>query len=620
MGMGRHVIAGRVIAFVALAFGVSGCTSCSKGNAAPEPLDHAALGALAKVDGVDFAPYLAVAHAIVSHAARPATTPPAGPGDRVFVTAWARGKPPLRATGLGATLIDSVVAASEEVAKMSDAVASTQDLRIEIDALTTAEPAILDPKIRDRIYDIGLHGYVASDAAGKVGWVLPSEVILDHDVDLGNEQKETLQLKGEKLIDMVAARAHADAASVVKMHVARIMVDAHIEPAVASEAPIALFRAMPPHPTTITPDALLAAVRAGADYIARTVDAQGAFTYLYDPVLDQKERGYGMIRHAGAIYALMEAYGELRVIEWQRKAALAIGYLKKQLKTSPDGSYLSDNADEEQQKVGGAGLALVALVKYAQATGDLGDLPTMRELARLIVHQQYGDGHFRENADVMREDEAARAKKLKKEVSYFAGEAALGLVRLYAIDPDDRWLAAARKAGDYLVQVRDAHDDLKHQIHDHWLSYALHDLYVLTKEPSYAKHAQKIADAIFLGERTPETAPYPDYVGAFYDQGETTPTSTRLEALASTFQLDRFMGVDETKIRAVSIELACFMFGQQLDAESAYFVKDPSRAMGGVRESLLNSDVRIDYPQHAMSAWLRVARLLRDPEWGKPGK
>jgi hypothetical protein len=619
MGTARFASVSRVVACAAFALGVTGCTTCSKGGggAVAGPLDRAALGAMAKVDGVDFAPYLATAHAIVTHAARPATTPPPGPGDRVFITAWTRGKQPLRATGLGATLIDSVVAASEELAKMTNEAGET---RIEIDALTSAEPAVLDPKLRDRVFDIGLHGYVASDAAGKIGWVLPSEVILDGDVDLGNERKETLQLRGEKLIDSVIARAHSDAASVAKMNVARIMVDSRIEPAVAGEPPIALFRTMPPHPTTLTPDALLAAVRAGADYLARVVDDQGVFTYLYDPVRDQKERGYGMLRHAGAIYALMEAYDELRVIEWQKKASLAIMHLKSVLKQSADGMYLTDNLDEEQQKVGGNGLALIAMVKYAQATGDLSDLPTMRELARFTVHQQYGDGHFRENADVMREDEAARAKKLKKEVSYFAGEATLGLVRLYAIDPDPRWLAAARKSGDYLVQVRDVHDDLKHQIHDHWLSYALHDLYVLTKEPSYAKHAQKIADAIYLGERTPETAPWPDYVGAFYDQGETTPTSTRLEALASTFQLDRFMGTDETKIREVSMQLACFMRGQQLDAESLYFIKDPARSVGGVRESLLNSDIRIDYPQHAMSAWLRLARLLRDPEWGKPGK
>jgi len=30
-------------------------------------------------------------------------------------------------------------------------------------------------------------------------------------------------------------------------------------------------------------------------------------------------------------------------------------------------------------------------------------------------------------------------------------------------------------------------------------------------------------------------------------------------------------------------------------------------------------DVRIDYVQHAMSAWLHLARELRDPTYGKTG-
>ena len=602
-------------AALASALALNGCSSCGHAG----PVDRAALGAMANVDAVDFAPYLAIAHALVAHAPPPATSPPPAPGDRVFVTAWMPGKPPVRATGLGATLLDGVVAASEEIAKTATASAN---VRVEIDALTTAQSVKLDSRLRDRIFDVGLHGYAVSDGAARIGWVLPSEILLDGDVELGGAEKdrETRPLHSEKLAADLAARAHVEMPVIASMNAAQFEITARVEPAVAGGAPVPLFRTMPPHPTTLTPDALLAAVRAAADYLARIVDRRGAFTYQYDPVHDQRSGGYSILRHAGAIYALMEAYEELHVLEWEQATARAVGYLKQQLQHSPDGAFLSDNPDGEQRKSGGSGIAIVALVKYAQATGDASDLETMRDLARFIVHQQYDDGHFRENADVTREDDRARGKRLNKEIYYFAGEATLGLTRLYTLDPDPKWLAAARKSADYIVNVRDAHDDLKHQIHDHWLSYALHDLFVITREPSYAAHAHKIADAILLAERKPDTAPYPDYVGSFYDEGQTTPTSTRLEALASTFQLARFMGTDETPLATASMQLACFMRGQQLDAESVYFVKDPSRAMGGVRESLMNSDVRIDYPQHALSAWLRVARLLRDPAWGKPGK
>ena len=38
-----------------------------------------------------------------------------------------------------------------------------------------------------------------------------------------------------------------------------------------------------------------------------------------------------------------------------------------------------------------------------------------------------------------------------------------------------------------------------------------------------------------------------------------------------------------------------------------------------MRESLFNASIEIDYVQHAMSAWLHLARILRDPAYGKTG-
>jgi len=65
------------------------------------------------------------------------------------------------------------------------------------------------------------------------------------------------------------------------------------------------------------------------------------------------------------------------------------------------------------------------------------------------------------------------------------------------------------------------------------------------------------------------------------------------------------------------MRLACFMRGQQYDANSSYFTRNPDQARGGIRESLIINDIRIDYVQHAMSAWLHLARVLRDPNYGK---
>jgi hypothetical protein len=59
--------------------------------------------------------------------------------------------------------------------------------------------------------------------------------------------------------------------------------------------------------------------------------------------------------------------------------------------------------------------------------------------------------------------------------------------------------------------------------------------------------------------------------------------------------------------------------GQQFDEDNEYWLKNPTKVRGGVRESLIVQDVRIDYVQHAMSAWLHLARILRNPDYGKTG-
>jgi hypothetical protein len=58
------------------------------------------------------------------------------------------------------------------------------------------------------------------------------------------------------------------------------------------------------------------------------------------------------------------------------------------------------------------------------------------------------------------------------------------------------------------------------------------------------------------------------------------------------------------------------MLRQQFRPDNAYWLKNPDKAEGGVRESPFVSDVRIDYVQHALCAWLHLARILRDPAYG----
>jgi hypothetical protein len=606
----RPSVLARTSLFALLAL-LPGCRSCLHAVGGSGTLDSTAVGPAGNVDDVDFAPYLAVARAIITHAPKPDVQPPTHTGQRVFVTFWAPGRPPLRATGLGPTLLDSVTRASDEIAKTASG-----DGRVEIDVLTGAEPADISAEIRESVFTAGTQGYLASDAAGHIGFVLPNEVVAEKLADFDDDKKKTVKMAASTIHSHIAERSGVAAPQVDAMSVARFSASERVEGARPGEPPLALYRSLPKRPTEVTADQLLAAVRSADDYLARMVGPDGGFLYQYDPTTDAPaEAPYSLLRHIGAIYAMMEGYDELHVASWVAAADRAIAFMLARVQKTPDGAFLSDNPDLELEKVGGAGLAIIALAQYQQATGDPRYLEAARAFARFIVHAQYLDGHYRDNSDVHHEDEMKR-KKRRTEVFFYLGEAALGLLRLYALDPSPEWLASARKASDWVVDVRDAHTDLAHQIPDHWMSYALHDVYVLTGDKKYLDHAIKIAHAIELEGFKPPF-PAPDYAGALSDAGDTTASAIRLEALASDIQLLRYANQDDAWVKNLATPLAAWMRGAQLDEESGYLARNPARAMGGVRESALSGDMRNDINQHALSGWLRLARELRDPSWGR---
>jgi len=559
----------------------------------------------------DGAPYLAIARAILEHRGRGgAPAPPQAAGRRAMLTLWRPGSEALVATALGGTLGDAVATAAESIAAKAGA-AGAPGGRLEIDLPTSLDGTSVEQDTEVPLASTGLEGVLVTRDDGKTGFVLPGEIVQRGMFHSGKEWR----LDRGKVADLLAARAGVSAGELGSMRAYRFRADAHVE-SPSRDAALAVVRGMVAHPSEASPERLLAAVRRGADYLARIETAEGRYVYLYRPVDDRDDSSYGWLRHGGTTYALLEAYEEFGTPLYLEKAETALVYLEKHLRDDPgtQGKYLLDTNDEEQQKVGGAGLALLAFTKHAAVTGKRDWIETMRALARFIVKQQYDDGHFRSNADL----EHDTGKKLKREPVYYPGEAILALMRLYAIDPQPAYLETARKGVDWVVHVRDAYVSEDNQEHDHWISYAINDLYRVNADPSYIEHAYKIARAIQRKQHRAADAPAPDMAGTFYE-GQTTPASTRVEAYDADIALSRFAGRPEGWLVDLAKEVACSMLGQQFDDDDAYWLKNPTKAQGGVRESLFVHDVRIDYVQHAMSAWLHLARILRDPAYGKTG-
>lgn len=576
----------------------------------PPPPDPTVMGDLAAADGVDFTPYLKMAEAIALRKDRPQIPPPpARPGQRAFVTLWAPASDPTVGTGKGADLWGSVIAAAEDVAKHT-----LPEPRVEIDVVTSAEPVSLEGGAREETSKLGLRGYLVVSGADHVGFIPPSEVFVQKYFDMSGEKDGTVPLATDRLQATLSTRSGIDRKQLQSTTIYAVTTTSRLLSATGGALP--LYRGWPDKKREhMGPGELMEATRAGADYLARIVDVRGHYQYRMKVVEASSDRSYGWLRHAGTTYALLEAFGELGNPQWLEKARLALKAIRAKMRLVPDvGAYLRDNNDEEQQKVGGNGLAILAFAKFAELTHEHEFDRELKFLADLIVKQQYADGHFRNNADVMHEDPSQ--KDLKTEVMYYPGEGMLGLVRAYALDPQPKYLETAKKAAAWMIDIRDQGKDDDHMLHDHWGCYALNDLYRVTKDPKYAEHAYKIARGILKGETTAAKAKWPDFATTFYSHGESTPTSTRLEAVAAVMELSRAAGKDTAWLDEAAQRYAQFSHAQQYDADSVYFTRDPKMFLGGVRESLMSHDIQIDFVQHAMSGWIHLAKLMRDPKWG----
>jgi len=188
----------------------------------------------------------------------------------------------------------------------------------------------------------------------------------------------------------------------------------------------------------------------------------------------------------------------------------------------------------------------------------------------------------------------------------------LALVRLYALDSNEAWLGIAEKGADYLINIRDKEIPTERLLHDHWLLYALNELYRYRPKNDYLNHALRIVESILKKQnRNPE---YQDYLGSYYRPPRSAPTATRSEGLAAAYGLVRDFVEDPDRIKAIeeAIRLGVvFQIKLQYLPETSMYMEDPQRCLGAIRGSYTNFETRIDYSQHTISSLIGYYLILR---------
>jgi AMMECR1 domain-containing protein len=355
-----------------------------------------------------------------------------------------------------------------------------------------------------------------------------------------------------------------------------------------------------------------ALVEAGR-YLARMVDRDGRYCYEYRPEGDRCAPGYNLLRHAGTTYSLFQLHRYAREPAMLGAAERATEWLRRRVRAVHGDASRAFLLEGDKAKLGAVGLTLIALVEREKDVGDGRDRQLMTRLASFVISQQREDGYF-QSYFAWKPGIAVP----ERDSIYYPGEALLGLVRLHGIDPQPRYLHAARLAAEFLVKRRWRWAGVEVYVPpDAWLAQALSELDAVAPADWLRDYAYEIFGITEMSMlRADEGAPL-DLAGgpaSGFGFPRVTPAGSRTEGTGEIWRMARRRGERERagRVRDIAVQSARFQLNQQYRPENSYFLPNPRRARGGFRGSPVHGEVRIDYVQHNVSGLLIVLEMLEE--------
>jgi hypothetical protein len=247
--------------------------------------------------------------------------------------------------------------------------------------------------------------------------------------------------------------------------------------------------------------------------------------------------------------------------------------------------------DSGKIKLGGNGLALLALAELLEAKWDQELARVAERLGRYIVSEKLEDGDFVHS----RIYETNRVRDFRSD--YYTGEALFGLLRLHEVTGKKEWLDCALSSETELFQRNYGVFS-----QSHWMLYALEKLHHHSGAELCLEHARQIAEHILM---------FPDY----RKDNRSTPIACRSEGLLAYVRM-----VERSKGRKISPDAETCLREVRRNLSLQLQFKTP---MGAFIRGGGSDEIRIDYIQHNISSFLAYHRLSQVqsqvPKAVKPG-
>lgn len=348
-------------------------------------------------------------------------------------------------------------------------------------------------------------------------------------------------------------------------------------------------------------------------YIERNLLEDGRFQYRkhIDSEIKIENDLYNSLRHAGVLYSMYmyERYGLVDKYKDARIKASKYFIERYVKKLGKDGRYMVVSLPEEEQikfpiaKSGASGVALCALSNLYK-DGEI-DLKILQGLGDFILSMQGENGNIYAYYDI----EKRRINK-EAEAVFYPGEAAAGLMYLYEVDPQPKWLEAAKITVLYLAKIGKKMDFAIP--FDNWSVLAIEKMFknnlVTDEEKNILKsYAEQMAIPTLSDQITNRNN---SYYGAFKDNVRPCSLGAIMEGLASIYFCIDNKNLKKVIFKSLSIGN---MFLSKVQVKTGEQAGGLPNSANWVKQGVTPnaSIIRIDNVQHVATGWLKFQNILK---------
>ena len=348
------------------------------------------------------------------------------------------------------------------------------------------------------------------------------------------------------------------------------------------------------------------------NYLNGCILENGRFQYRKNvsPDITYENTTYNCLRHAGSLYA-MYMYEKLGLeTKYHESRILSSKYfIEKYIQKLDDEKYVVVSYPEEENikfpiaKSGSVGVALCGLCNLYEEK-EL-ELTVLRGLGNFLLSmlKKDGDIYAYYNLQTKEIDKTAQA-------IFYPGEAAAGLLALYEVDPQQKWLNAIKNIIAFLIRTRKSMDlDIPF---DHWSVLVIEKLlnkHLTTpeEENDMRAYAEQMSISMLSNQITNSKN---SYYGAFKDNIMPCSLGTIMEGLASIYFCTNNEQMKKIIFKSLSIGNYFLSKVQVKTGKNAGGLPNSANwVKPGVTPNA--SVIRIDNVAHVVLGWLKFQNILK---------